>query len=75
MKFELEQQKIEAQRMLIEAEGIKAADNILKTGLTKELMLLKAIQATERIANSTNAKVIVIGNKDTQGLPLILGNS
>ena len=74
MKFEIEQQKLEAEKMRIEAEGIKTADNILKTGLTKELIQLKAIQATRELAKSENSKVVVIGNKDTSGMPLILGN-
>jgi len=40
-------------------------------GISQQLLQWKGIEATEKLANSQNAKVIVIGaGKD--GLPLIL---
>ena len=36
----------------------------------KQLVKWKGIEATEKLANSQNSKVVIIGGKD--GLPLIL---
>jgi len=43
-------------------------------GINQNLLRWKGIEATEKLANSQNAKVVVIGSgKD--GLPLILGGN
>jgi prohibitin 1 len=63
----------EAERRRIEAQGIADSQRIVAQGLTPELLKLKGIEATLKLAESPNAKVIVVGGgKD--GLPLILGN-
>jgi regulator of protease activity HflC (stomatin/prohibitin superfamily) len=73
MEFTLLQEKKEAERKRIEAQGIADFQRIVSTGLTPELLRWKGIEATEKLAGSQNAKVVVIGSgKD--GLPLILGN-
>lgn len=44
-------------------------------GIDKNLLDWKGIEATEIIAKSPNAKIIIIGNKESGGLPLILPSS
>jgi prohibitin 1 len=69
----LEKARGEAERRRIEAQGIADSQRIVAQGLTPELLKLKGIEATLKLAESPNAKVIVVGSgKD--GLPLILGN-
>jgi regulator of protease activity HflC (stomatin/prohibitin superfamily) len=41
-------------------------------GLNTQILEWKGIEATEKLANSPNAKIVVIGNSKN-GLPLILG--
>jgi len=62
----------EAERRRIDAEGKAAANKILSASLTDKILLEKGILATEALAKSPNAKVIVIGGGDG-GLPIILG--
>ncbi len=71
MEFVLLKEKQEAERKRIEAQGIADFQNIVTKGISEPLLRWKGIEATEKIANSQNAKVIIIGaGKD--GLPLIL---
>lgn len=72
MQFVLDREKQEAERKRIEAQGIADFQKIVSMGLSKELLQWKGIEATEKLANSTNTKVVVIGNSEN-GLPLILG--
>lgn len=74
MEFVLNKEKQEAERKRIEAKGIRDFQAIVSEGINQNLLRWKGIEATEKLANSTNAKVIVIGSgKD--GLPLILGGN
>ncbi len=71
MQFVLLKEKQEAERKRIEAQGISDFQNIVTKGISDPLLRWKGIEATEKLASSANAKVIVIGaGKD--GLPLIL---
>ena len=73
-EFKLERAKQEAERQRIEAEGKAAANNIINASLTDKILKEKGIEATERLAGSNNAKVVVVGSgKD--GLPIILGGN
>ena len=72
MQFILAREKQEAERKRIEAQGIADFQKIVSTGLNPMLLQWKGIEATENLAASTNAKVVVIGNSK-DGLPLILG--
>ncbi|MBP7338336.1 prohibitin family protein, partial [Niveispirillum sp.] len=63
----------EAQRKLIEAEGIDKFQRKVAPGLTDNYLRWEGIQATRHLANSQNSKVIVIGG-GAGGLPVILGN-
>lgn len=73
-EFRLEKASKEADRMRIEAEGIRDYQAIVSKGISQELLKWKGIEATSALANSPNTKVVVIGSaKD--GLPLILGDN
>lgn len=71
MDFTLEKERKEAQRKAIEAQGIQDFQNIVTKGITEQLLKWKGIEATEKLAASPNAKVVIVGGKD--GLPVILG--
>lgn len=74
MAFVLKKEEQEAERKRIEAKGIKDFQTIVSEGINDQLLRWKGIEATEKLANSTNAKVVIIGSgKD--GLPLILGGN
>ena len=70
MRFTLDRERQEADRKIIEAEGIAKYQSIVRQGLTAEYLQYKGIEATERLANSPNAKVVIVGNPHS-GLPLI----
>jgi len=72
MNFRLQKEKQEAERKRIEAGGIRDFQQIVAQGISPQLLEWKGIEATETLAKSGNAKVVVIGNPKN-GLPLILG--
>lgn len=72
MKFILQKEQQEAERKRIEAQGVADFQRIVAQGISPMLLEWKGIEATEKLANSPNAKVVVIGNTKN-GLPLILG--
>jgi regulator of protease activity HflC (stomatin/prohibitin superfamily) len=72
-EFKLEKAQKEAQRQRIDAEGKAIANRILSESLTDKILREKGIEATLRLAESPNAKVVVIGNSEG-GLPIILGD-
>eukprot|EP00238_Polyblepharides_amylifera_P014310 CAMPEP_0196586738 /NCGR_PEP_ID=MMETSP1081-20130531/55391_1 /TAXON_ID=36882 /ORGANISM="Pyramimonas amylifera, Strain CCMP720" /LENGTH=308 /DNA_ID=CAMNT_0041908715 /DNA_START=134 /DNA_END=1060 /DNA_ORIENTATION=+ len=74
MEFVLLKEKSEAERKRIEARGIADFQTIVSEGISPQLLEWKGIEATENLANSRNAKVVVIGSAKN-GLPLILGDS
>ena len=71
MEFILTKEKQEADRKRIEAKGIADFQAIVAAGISDQLLRWKGIEATEKLANSQNTKVIIVGaGKD--GLPIIL---
>lgn len=72
-EFRLQKAQKEAERQKIESEGKATANKILSASLTDEILKEKAIEATLRLSESPNSKVIIIGSGD-EGLPVILGN-
>ena len=72
MKFVLQKEQQEAERKRIEAQGIADFQRIVAQGISSQLLEWKGIEATEKLASSTNTKIVVIGNSKT-GLPIILG--
>ncbi len=73
-QYRLQREESEAERLRIEAEGKANANQIINSSLTPELLKMRGIEATQKLADSENAKVVVIGGGE-DGLPLILGNN
>jgi len=71
-EFRLKIATEEAERIRIEAEGINRYQSIINQSLTKEMLAFKGIEATKELAESQNAKIVVIG-AGKNGLPIILG--
>lgn len=63
MEFILQQEKLEAERKIIEATGTKDAQKILSEGLTSEILQIRSIEAFIELAKSTNSKVIITDGK------------
>lgn len=71
MQFILTKEKQEADRKRIEAQGIADFQRIIAQGLSDQLLRWKGIEATMKIAESQNTKVVIVGSGKT-GLPIIL---
>jgi prohibitin 2 len=69
--FILQREELEKERKTIEAQGIKAFQDTVSQGISETYLRWKGIDATLKLADSPNAKIVVIGGKE--GLPLILG--
>jgi regulator of protease activity HflC (stomatin/prohibitin superfamily) len=74
MNFVLQKEKQEAERKRIEAQGIADFQRIVAQGISQQLLEWKGIEATEKLATSSNAKVVIIGSGKS-GLPVILGSN
>ena len=74
MTYINERERLEADRKKIEAEGIANYNRIISASLTTMILRQKGIDATLKLAESANSKVVVIGSGD-EGLPLILGGN
>jgi prohibitin 1 len=72
-EFKLTTARKEAERQRIESEGKAKANEILSASLTDKILKEKGIEATLKLSESPNSKVIVIGSGDG-GLPIILGD-
>lgn len=70
-EFRLRLEERERQRKRIEAEGIRSFQEIVAPGITDSYLRWRGIEATLQLAQSNNAKVIVIGGGG-DGLPIIL---
>lgn len=73
-EFKNEKATQEAERQRIEAEGKARANEILAKSLTPNILKEKGIQATIKLAESPNTKIVIIGTDD-QEMPVILGGS
>jgi len=72
-KFRVEREAEESKRKQIEADGIAAFQRTVSQGISESYLRWRGIEATLSLAQSSNAKIVVIGSgKD--GLPIILGN-
>jgi hypothetical protein len=70
-KFRVEREAEESKRKQIEADGIAAFQKTVSQGISESYLRWRGIEATLLLAQSPNAKVVVIGSgKD--GLPIIL---
>jgi regulator of protease activity HflC (stomatin/prohibitin superfamily) len=73
-QFRLDKEKSEAERKRIAAEGESTANKIINNSLTPSLLKMRGIEATLKLAESPNSKIVVIG-QGADGLPLILGGN
>jgi len=73
-KFKLEIAQKEAEKQRIEAQGKADANRILSASLNDWILKDKGIEATLKLSQSANTKVVVVGGGG-DGLPLILGNN
>ena len=72
-EFRLVTAQKEAEKVRIEAQGKADANKILSASLTDKILQDKGIEATNKLAESPNSKVVIIGSGDS-GMPIILGN-
>jgi regulator of protease activity HflC (stomatin/prohibitin superfamily) len=73
-KFRVEREAQETKRKQVEADGIAAFQKTVSQGISESYLRWRGIEATLLLAQSPNAKIVVIGaGKD--GLPIILGNA
>jgi len=73
-KFRVAREAEESKRKQIEADGIAAFQKTVSQGISESYLRWRGIEATLLLAQSPNAKIVVIGTgKD--GLPIILGNA
>ena len=73
-EFRLQKAEQEAERQRIDADGKARANRILSASLTDRILQEKGIEATLKLAESPNAKIVVIGSGGN-GLPIILNNN
>lgn len=59
MEFVLQGAKREAERKIIEAEGVRDANKIISQGLTDKILQFKSIEAWLKLSESPNSKVII----------------
>ncbi len=63
MEFVLRQEKLEAERLKIQAEGQKEYQRIIRQELNKTTLRFMEIEAFRELARSSNAKVIITDGK------------
>lgn len=68
MEFLLDREKREAQRKLIEAQGIRDAQKIISEGLSRNIIDWQSIEALRELAKSNNSKIVITDGKS----PLIV---
>ncbi len=72
-EFRLSSQRSEAERLRIEAIGIRTFYSIVGAALTERLLMWRGIEATVELSKSRNTKIVVVGGGKNQ-LPLILSS-
>lgn len=72
-QYILDREKQEAERKRIEAQGIQDYHTIIAETLDEHMLTWQGIQATTKLSESQNAKMLIFGNQGSNGLPLILG--
>lgn len=73
MQFRIDRERQEAERKTIEGGGVAKFNDLVRSGLNEDILRYRGIEATLKLAESNNAKVVVVGNH--HGLPLILDTS
>ena len=68
MNFVLDQERKEAERLMIQAQGVRNAQKTISQGLNKNILQYQAIEAFRELSKSANSKVIISNGK----IPLIM---
>jgi len=63
MEFVLQEQRLEMERIIIEAKGTRDAQKIIAEGLTPEIIKIRSIEAFNQLSKSPNTKIIVTDGK------------
>ena len=63
-----------AERKSIEAAGIAEFQRIVSEGISDQLLKWKGIETTKALAESENAKIVVVGS-GVDGLPVIFNSA
>ena len=74
MEFVLLEEKQEAERKKIEAEGVRDAQKIIAEGLSPMILNFKSIEAFMELAKSSNAKVIITNGETPMLINPEIGN-
>ena len=72
-QYRIQREAKESERKVIEARGIQQFQDIVTRGISENYLRWKGIDATLKLAESNNAKIVIIGSSPS-GLPIILGN-
>lgn len=67
----VEKELKETERKRVEALGIRNFQEIVSSGMSESYLRWRGIEATLELARSNNAKVVIVGNNKTGGLPII----
>jgi regulator of protease activity HflC (stomatin/prohibitin superfamily) len=71
MQFVLEKERLEAERKVVEAKGIRESNQIISQGLTPNYIQWYRIEILKGILNSQN-KIILVMPEDMKSLPMIM---
>ncbi len=59
MEFVVQRERLEAQRKLVEAQGIRDAQKVITEGLNDQIIKWQSIEAFRELAKSANTKIII----------------
>lgn len=71
MEFLLDREKKEAQRKLIEAQGIRDAQKVISEGLNDQIIKWQSIEAFKQLSQSPNSKIIMTNGE----APMLIGGN
>jgi prohibitin 1 len=71
MEFVLQKERQESERKRIEAQGNADAQRILSQSLSDRVIQFRQIEATQKLAESQNTKVIILGGDQKAGSVLL----
>ena len=70
MEFVLQEQRLEVERIIIEAKGTRDAQKIIAEGLTPEIIKIRSIEAFIQLSKSPNSKMVITDGKT----PFLIGS-
>lgn len=74
-RFRVQREVLESERKATEARGIRTFQQIVASNMSNNYLRWRGIEATLELSRSPNSKVVVIGNQQSGGLPLILDSA